>query len=84
MRRGSQDETRLPADRQEVTEGTAVKQTTIPGEDRKQTDSSKHNDIQTQIPFKERYNTTPQRTASNQDLTMVEEGTPRLKRGSEK
>ena len=35
MRRGSQNETRLPADRQEVTEGTAVKQTTIPSEDGK-------------------------------------------------
>ena len=54
MRRGSQDETRLPADRQEVTEGTAVKQTTVPGEDRAQTNSSKHNDSRTKIPCKER------------------------------
>ena len=59
MRRGSQDETRLPADRQEVTGGTAVKQTTIPSDDGKQTNSSKLNNIQTQNPFKERSNMTP-------------------------
>ena len=70
MKRGSQDETRLPAVRQEVTGGTAVKQTTIPSEDRKYTDSSKLNNIQTQNPFKERSNMTPQRTASNQEFSL--------------
>ena len=70
MRRGSQDEARTPADGHEITEVTAVKQTTIPGEDGKQTDSSKLNDIQTQKPFKERSNMTPRRTTSNQELSL--------------
>ena len=70
MRRGSQDETRLPADKEEVIEGMAAKQTMIPSEDGKQTDSSKLNNIQTQIPFKERSNITPRRTASNQEFSL--------------
>ena len=48
----------------------AVKQTIIPGEDGKQTDSSKLKDIRTQIPFQEVSNMTTQRSAGNQEFSL--------------
>ena len=70
MGNGSQDEARTPADEQEVTAGAAVKQSTRPRDDRKQTDSSKPNNIWAQIQFKEVSNIKTQTFASNLEFSL--------------
>ena len=70
MGKGSQDEARTPADKREVTAGAAVKQSTRSGKDRKQTDSSKPNNIRAQIQFQEVSNMKTQTFAGNLEFSL--------------
>ena len=62
---GAQDKARSLADKQEITGGAAVKQTTIPGKNGEQTNSSKPNDIRVQNEFKGVSNIKTPTSASN-------------------
>ena len=70
MEKDSQEAARSPADGQEVAAGAAVKQTTIPVEDRKKTNLIKPNGIGVQLPFQEVPNMISQRTVADPEFLL--------------